>query len=107
MFGVFGGGSVFGQGFTLKSDDLSGQLTEMQVFSGFGCTGKNISPSLKWIDEPEEAKSFAITVYDPDAPTDSGWWHWLIFNIPPDIHALKLDAGNLQRSLAPKTASRV
>jgi len=102
VFGVFGVGSVFGQGFTLKSDDLSGQLTEMQVFSGFGCTGKNISPSLKWSDAPEEAKSFAITVYDPDAPTGSGWWHWLIFNIPPDIHELKTDAGNLQKSLAPK-----
>jgi Raf kinase inhibitor-like YbhB/YbcL family protein len=102
VFGVFGVGSVFGQEFTLKSDDLSGQLTEMQVFSGFGCTGKNISPSLKWIDAPEKAKSFAITVYDPDAPTGSGWWHWLIFNIPPDISELKTDAGNPQKSLAPK-----
>ena len=101
VFGLLGIGSVYAQEFTLKSDDLSGQLTETQVFLGFGCNGKNISPSLKWVDAPKNTKSFAFTVYDPDAPTGSGWWHWVIFNISSDINELKGDAGNLQKSLAP------
>ena len=102
VFGLLGFGSIHAQEFTLKSDDLSGQLTETQVFSGFGCTGKNISPSLKWINAPKDTKSFAVNVYDPDAPTGSGWWHWVIFNISSDVDELKADAGNLQKGLAPK-----
>src|SRR5512144_430793 len=74
--------------FTLQSDQIGGQLTIDQVYSGFGCTGKNISPSLKWINAPKNAKSFALTVYDPDAPTGSGWWHWVIFNIPANVTEL-------------------
>jgi Raf kinase inhibitor-like YbhB/YbcL family protein len=100
--GVLGFGSVYAQEFTLTSGDLQGQLTEMQVYSGFGCSGKNISPSLKWTGAPANTKSFAINVYDPDAPTGSGWWHWVVFNIPADINALQTGAGNLQKSLAPK-----
>jgi len=89
------------QGFTLKSDDMGGQLTISQVYSGFGCTGKNISPSLKWTNAPEGTKSFAVTVYDPDAPTGSGWWHWIIFNIPASSTELKADAGRPEKKLAP------
>ena len=88
--------------FSLKSDQIGGQLTIDQVYSGFGCTGKNISPQLKWMNAPKNAKSFAITVYDPDAPTGSGWWHWVIFNIPSDTAGLVTDAGNPQKNLAPK-----
>jgi Raf kinase inhibitor-like YbhB/YbcL family protein len=88
--------------FTLKSDQIGGQLTNDQVYSGFGCTGKNISPQLKWMNAPKNTKSFAITVYDPDAPTGSGWWHWVIFNIPADTSGLVTDAGNPQKNLAPK-----
>ncbi len=87
--------------FTLKSDQINGQLTMDQVFSGFGCTGKNISPSLKWTDAPKGTKSFALTVYDPDAPTGSGWWHWIIFNIPANVTELKTGAGNPQKNIAP------
>jgi len=89
------------QEFTLKSDQIGGQLTIDQVFSGFGCTGKNISPALKWTHAPAAAKSFAVTVYDPDAPTGSGWWHWLIFNIPASATELKTDAGDPAKKLAP------
>jgi Raf kinase inhibitor-like YbhB/YbcL family protein len=102
IFGLLGFKSVYAQGFTLKSGDLSGQLTEAQVFAGFGCNGKNISPSLTWINAPKNTKSFAVTVYDPDASTGSGWWHWVVFNIPSDITELKADAGNPQKGLAPK-----
>jgi Raf kinase inhibitor-like YbhB/YbcL family protein len=94
-------GNVRAQEFTLKSDDLKGQLTQAQVFSGFGCSGKNISPSLKWINAPKNTKSFAVTVYDPDAPTGSGWWHWIIFNIPANVSELKADAGRIDKKLAP------
>ena len=94
--------SVYAQEFTLASDDFSGQLTDTQVFSGFGCHGKNISPALRWSNAPADAKSFAVTVYDPDAPTGGGWWHWLIFNIPANTAMLKTNAGNLQQHLAPE-----
>ncbi len=73
---------LMADGLTLSSPDLKGQLSITEVFNGFGCTGKNISPELNWKDAPAGTKSFAITVYDPDAPTGSGWWHWLVFNIP-------------------------
>ncbi|HEY4975308.1 MAG TPA: YbhB/YbcL family Raf kinase inhibitor-like protein, partial [Steroidobacteraceae bacterium] len=69
-------------------------LSNDQVYSGFGCTGKNISPALSWKGAPHDTKSFALTVYDPDAPTGSGWWHWVVYNIPPDVSALPEGAGN-------------
>ncbi len=94
-------GTASAQQFTLKSDDLAGQLTETQVFSGFGCSGKNISPALKWTHAPANTKSFAVTVYDPDAPTGSGWWHWVMFNIPANVTELKADAGRIESKLAP------
>lgn len=84
--------------FTLHSNDLSGQLTKTQEFSGFGCDGQNISPELHWRDAPKGAKSFAVTVYDPDAPTGSGWWHWVVFNIPSFVTSLPSDFGDLSKS---------
>jgi len=84
--------------FTLHSNDLSGQLTKTQEFSGFGCSGKNISPELHWSDAPKGTKSFAVTVYDPDAPTGSGWWHWIVFNIPASVTSLPSDFGNIAKS---------
>lgn len=84
--------------FTLYSNDLSGQLTKKQEFSGFGCDGQNISPELHWSNPPAGTKSFAVTVYDPDAPTGSGWWHWVVFNIPSSVTALPADFGNLVKS---------
>lgn len=90
------------QTFTLKSEDIGGQITNKQVFNGFGCTGENVSPQLSWSDAPEHTKSFAITVYDPDAPTGSGWWHWVAFDIPANVSQLKRNAGNISKSLMPE-----
>ncbi|OYY30634.1 MAG: phosphatidylethanolamine-binding protein [Sulfurovum sp. 39-42-12] len=85
------------ESFTLKSDTMSGQLVKKQEFSGFGCDGQNISPELHWVDAPKETKSFAVTVYDPDAPTGSGWWHWIVYNIPSKTTSLPEDFGNITK----------
>jgi len=90
--------------FTLKSNDLGGQATMTQEFNGFGCTGENTSPQLSWENAPEGTKSFAITMYDPDAPTGSGWWHWVVFDIPESVTELVANAGNIDLKLAPKGA---
>jgi len=83
-------------------------LTMDQVFKGFGCEGKNISPALAWSGAPKDTRSFAVTVYDPDAPTGSGWWHWVMFNIPADVMQLEAEAGNitLMPTKAPKGATQ-
>ena len=68
-------------------------LSDAQVFNGFGCTGKNVSPTLTWSGAPAGTMSFALTVYDPDAPTGSGWWHWVVYNIPANATELPEGAG--------------
>lgn len=97
--------TAFGQKtFTLTSTDLGGEATKVQEFNGFGCTGENQSPQLSWKNAPEGTKSFAITMYDPDAPTGSGFWHWVVFDIPANITELVTNAGNTKLNLAPKGA---
>jgi Raf kinase inhibitor-like YbhB/YbcL family protein len=92
---------VQAQTFTLKSKDIGGQATNKEVFNGFGCTGENISPELSWENAPAGTKSFAVTMYDPDAPTGSGFWHWVVFDIPATVKELKTGAGNIAKNLAP------
>lgn len=89
--------------FDLKSADLrdGGVLTNAQVFNGFGCTGADRSPQLTWRDPPAGTKSFVVTVYDPDAPTGSGWWHWVAYDIPADVRSLAAGAGAGAGALPP------
>lgn len=91
---------------TLKSPDIKSgaRIADEQVFSGFGCTGKNVSPALNWSGAPKGTKSFALSVYDPDAPTGSGFWHWVVFNIPADVTSLPKGAGDPKSNTAPKGA---
>ena len=78
-----------------------GKIGNEHVFAGFGCSGGNVSPALQWQGAPKETKSFALTVYDPDAPTGSGWWHWVLFNLSPTLNALPANAGKLDGRAAP------
>lgn len=77
-----------------KSLKEGGNITNEQVFNGFGCSGENVSPDLEWSGAPKDTKYFAVTMYDPDAPTGSGWWHWVVFNIPANVTSLAAKAGN-------------
>ncbi|MES2629883.1 MAG: YbhB/YbcL family Raf kinase inhibitor-like protein [Bacteroidota bacterium] len=92
------------QTFTLKSNDIGGQATQKQFANTFGCTGENISPELHWEHAPAEAKYFAVTMYDKDAPTGSGLWHWTVFNIPASVKELKTGTGDLSKNLTPAGA---
>jgi Raf kinase inhibitor-like YbhB/YbcL family protein len=74
---------------------------------GFGCSGGNMSPQLSWSGAPDDTKSFAVTVFDPDAPTGSGFWHWVVVNIPPTVTELPLDAGNPSNRNLPAGAKQV
>ena len=92
--------------FTVTSTDMAEgkPLSTQQVFKGFGCDGGNRSPHLSWKGAPAGTKSFAVTAYDPDAPSGSGWWHWTVVNIPPTVSSLATGAGDKNNAKLPAGA---
>lgn len=88
--------SAYAGGFSLRSPSIppGGRLGEAHVLDGFGCQGNNTSPALQWKNPPAGTQSFAVTVYDPDAPTGSGWWHWVVYDIPATATGLEEGAGS-------------
>lgn len=88
----------FKEGETLKTAHV------LSANYGFGCAGGNKSPHLAWSGAPAGTKSFAVSCFDPDAPTGSGFWHWVAVNIPANVGELATDAGNVTAGLMPKGA---
>jgi len=101
--------TAFAGSMTLTSKDIAqGEfMTKKQEFTGFGCSGGDLSPHLKWTGAPEGTKSFAITAHDADAPTGSGWWHWQLVNIPKNVTELASGAGSTKKDFIPKGSMQV
>ena len=101
--------SAFAGSFKLSSNDISeGEfMSKAQEYNGFGCSGSDLSPHLKWSNAPQGTKSYAITAYDPDAPTGSGWWHWQIVNIPANVMEIATGAGSTKNNIAPAGSSQI
>jgi len=79
---------------SVTTDDIAGgRFALPQMYNAEGCTGGNTSPALSWSGAPADAKSFAVTMFDPDANTGRGFYHWLVLNIPASVHGLKTGQG--------------
>jgi Raf kinase inhibitor-like YbhB/YbcL family protein len=94
--------------FRLESPEWhnGGTVPTRNLFNGSGCNGSNISPEFHWSGAPKGTRSFAITIYDPDAPVPGGWWHWVVFNIPSAASNLLAGAGDKGSNRLPPGSSQ-
>jgi Raf kinase inhibitor-like YbhB/YbcL family protein len=94
--------------FELASPDVKngGVVAMIDVFNGAGCAGGNMSPALHWANAPAETKSYAVTVFDPDAGA-AGFWHWGVFDIPATVSALPRNAGAAEGGMLPEGAVQI
>ncbi|HXW50574.1 MAG TPA: YbhB/YbcL family Raf kinase inhibitor-like protein [Candidatus Acidoferrales bacterium] len=92
--------------FSLTSSAFAngGAIPHIYIYSGASCDGQNASPPLAWTPGPDQTKSYALTVFDPDARNGVGWWHWVMFDIPPDVTKLPKGAGNGSGAYLPQGA---
>jgi Raf kinase inhibitor-like YbhB/YbcL family protein len=109
LVGVSFSSAAFAQTLKLSSQDIAQSefMKKAQEFKGFGCDGGDLSPQLSWSGAPKGTKSFAITAYDPDAPTGSGWWHWQIVNIPHTVTQVSAGVGSTKKDLAPQGSMQI
>jgi hypothetical protein len=93
--------TLWAEEFRVKSEAFGNDqvLQEQYIYDGFGCKGANKSPQLSWTKGPAGTQYYAVTVYDPDAPTGSGWWHWAVVNIPQTTTELKQGASGSKDAL--------
>ena len=88
---------------SFKEGELIPVKHHMSEAYGMGCTGGNVSPELHWEGVPEGTKSIVIQCFDPDAPTGSGFWHWVVANIPPNTTSILEGGGAPEGSLETRT----
>jgi len=95
--------------FTLTSADIAANapIDPRFEFDGFGCAGQNQSPALRWSGAPAGTQSFALTMYDPDAPSGSGWWHWFVVDLPASTTELPANAGARNSTALPCGARQI
>jgi Raf kinase inhibitor-like YbhB/YbcL family protein len=100
------GAQVASAGFAITSSAFKNGATIPHQYSyrGYGCDGRNASPDVEWSAAPKATKSFALTLFDPDARAGQGWWHWVIFDIPATATKLSAGAGSGSSALVPKGA---
>jgi Raf kinase inhibitor-like YbhB/YbcL family protein len=90
--------------FQVRSDTFEDGETLPKSVAHQWAGGENRSPHLEWLDAPEGTKSFAVSMYDPDAPTPVGFVHWVLFNLPAEVTRLDEGAGSAGSNPAGSTS---